>query len=164
MTLITPYVRRTLELGTEPRGRTYGELLYRAFPYCSEVLVVVVPLPDGTTALMPSGERVLAELEPHLVSAADAGEWPGTRLEGTATARVHRYRLQPDAIDVLAGATDHLFGWRPPELPQDIALLRGDGSPFLATVTQEGWAALTLDDGERAALADLDLDLRDPWS
>ncbi len=156
--------RRTLEIGNEPRGDAYHDLIYRAFPWCAELVLVVVPLPGGDDPLLGSGRRVLAELEPFLISATDEAEWPGTRLDGGATGRIHRYRLHPEALDVVATATDHLYGWCPPALPQDIALLRGDGSPFLATVTQEGWAALTIDDAEEAALADLDLGLRGLWS
>ena len=157
-------MRKTLEIASEPRGRTYSDLLYRAFPWCAQLTLVVVPLPGGADPLLPGGRRVLAELETYLISATDESEWPGTRLEGGATGRVHRYRLHPEVLDIVTAATDHLYGWCPPDLPQDLALLRGDGSPFLATVTQDQWAALTLDDEERAALGDLDLTLRDLWS
>ncbi len=156
-------MKRTLEIGNEPRGRSYSDLLYRAFPWCAELLLVVVPVPGGADPLLPGARRVLAELEAHLISATDQSEWPGTHLEGGATGRVQRFRLHPEVLDVAAAATDHLYGWCPPELPQDIALLRGDGSPFLSTVTQEQWAALTVDDEERAALEDLGLGLRDLW-
>jgi hypothetical protein len=157
-------VRRTFEIGEEPGGRIYHDLLYRAFPWCAQLLVVVVPLPDGGDPLLPGARRVLAELEPYLVSVADESDWPGTHLDGGATARVHRYRLHPETLDIATAATDRLYGWGPPELPQDIAFVRGDGTPFLATVTQERWAAVTLDEDERGALADLDLELRDMWS
>jgi hypothetical protein len=156
-------MRRTLEISNEPRGNGYSDLLYRAFPWCAELLLVVVPLEGGADPLLGDGRRVLAEFEPHLVSITDETAWPGTQLDGGGTGRVHRYRLHPEVLDVATAATDHLYGWRPPDLPQDLALLRGDGSPFLATVTQEGWAALTLDDEERAALEDLGLGLRDLW-
>jgi len=158
-------LRRTFEIGSEPRGRTYNDLLYRAFPWCAELWLVVVPLPGSGDPLLPRAHVVLRELEPHLSAATDETEWPGTRLE-TGTARVHRYRLHPEVLDVVAGATDHLYGWRHPELPQDLALVRGDGTPFLATVTNEDWAALTLDDEERQVLSgDLpELSLRDLWS
>jgi hypothetical protein len=154
---------RTIEIAREPRGRVYGELLYRAFPWCSHLVLVVVPLPGGADPLLVSGRRVLAALGPYLMSAIDDATWPGTRLEG-ATGRVHRYRLHPEVLDVVTGATDRLYGWCPPELPQDLALLRGNGSPFLTTVSQEGWATLTVTDEEAAALGDLDLQLRGVWS
>jgi len=156
-------VRTTSELGAEPRGPGYSDLLYRAFPWCAALSFVVPALAAGEP-LLRSGQLVIRELEPYLVSATDETEWPGTHLDGGATARVYRYRLHPEVLDVVAGATDHLFGWRPPQLPQDIALYHADGTPFLATVTQEEWAALTIDEAERAALADLDLELRPLWA
>ncbi|MBI2325150.1 MAG: hypothetical protein HYU87_09355 [Chloroflexi bacterium] len=158
-------MRRTFEIGSEPRGRTYDDLLYRAFPWCAELWLVVVPLPGGGDPLLPRAHGVLRELEPYQTGVTDQREWPGTHLEGGATGRVHRFRLHPEVLDVLAGATDRLYAWRHPELPQDLALVRGDGTPFLATVTNEGWAALTLDDDERQVLSgDLpELGLRDLW-
>ncbi len=157
-------MRKTFEITGEPRGHTYNDLLYRAFPWTAELLLVVVPLPGGGEPLLPWGRRVLADLAPYLTKESDERDWPGTELPGGATGHVYRYRLLPEVLDVVAGATDHLYGWCPPDLPQDIALVHGDGEPFLATVTQEGWSALTIDDEERAALSDLDLELRDLWS
>ena len=156
-------MRKTFELAAEPRGQTYHDLMYRAFPWCAELLFVVVAPGAGVDPLLASGRKLIAELEPYLASESDEREWPGTRLESGGTGHVYRYRLHPEVLDLVTGATDRLFGWSPPALPQDVALLRGDGSPFLATVTQEGWASLSLDDDERASLADLGLELRDLW-
>lgn len=159
-------MRRTFEIAAEPRGHTYNDLLYRSFPWCAELWLVVVPISGGGDALLPTGRDVLRELEPYLRSADEAGEWPGTRLEAGATARVHRYALRPPVLDVVAGATDRLYAWRHPELPQDLALVRADGTPFLATVTNEAWAGLTLDDDERQIFGGTlpELGLRDLWA
>lgn len=156
-------MRKTWEIGNEPRGGAYSDLLYRSFPWCAELVLVVVPLPGGIDPLLAEGIGIIGDLEPHLVSVTDETSWPGTDLAGAGTGRVHRYRLHPEVLDTVAAATDHLYGWCPPQLPQDLAILRGDGSPFLVTVTQESWSALTIDDEERAALADLGLELRDLW-
>ena len=157
-------LRTTLEITKEPRDHAYGDLFYRALPWCAGISLVVAPLPGGGDPLLPGGRAVIRDLQPHLLSETDESDWPGTKLEDGRTARVYRYRLHPEVLDVVTAATDHLYGWRLPELPEDIALHRGDGSVFLATVTREEWAALTLDDDERDALADLDLGLRSPWT
>jgi hypothetical protein len=156
-------VRKTFEIANEPRGRVYSDLIYRALPFCAELLLVVVRLEDGADPLLPAGRRILEELAPFLTSEGDERAWPGTELDADATGHVYHYRLSPPVLDVIAEATDHLYGWCPPDLPQDIALLHGDGEPFLVTVTQEGWGALTIDDEESAALSDIDLGLRDLW-
>lgn len=155
--------RRSFEVASEPRGRAYADLLYRAYPWCAELLLVLVPLPDGSDPLLPRGRAVMADLEPHLLSSAATREWPATRLDGDARGIVHRYRLDPALLDVVTSASDRLYAWTPPELPQDVALLRRDGTPFLATVTHERWAALELSDEEEHALGDLGLDLRPLW-
>lgn len=155
--------RRTFEIAVEPRGPAYQELFYRALPWCAELLLVTVPLPDGADPLLPGGRRLVATLEPYLLRASLEREWPGTRLGGDAVGEVRRYRLEPPLLDVVTSVTDGLYGWRPPALPQDIALLRGDGSPFLVTVTEQGWAALELGPDEEAAVRDLDIALRPLW-
>ncbi len=157
-------MRKALEVGIEPSGRTYHDLLYRALPWTAELLLVVVPLPGGGDPLLPAGRKLLEDLAPYCTKESDERDWPGTQLEGDARGRVYRYRVVPDVLDIVAEATDHLYGWCPPDLPQDIALVHGDGEPFLASVTQERWAALTIDDEESAALSDLDLGLRDLWA
>lgn len=165
-TLAFSGVRRAFEIASEPRGRVYEALLYRSFAWCAELRVVVVPLPDGGDPLTPPAHAVLRSLEPHLVAVSDEQEWPGTKLEGGSTGRVHRYRLHPEVLDVMTAAADRLYAWRPPALPQDPALVRADGTPFLATVTGEEWAALTLDDEEREVVAANipELGLRALWS
>lgn len=154
--------RRTFEIAVEPRGRTYHDLMYRSFPWCAELVLVTIPL-DGGDPLLPDGRRVLAELEPFLRGTTAETAWPGTHLDGDGVGEVRRYRLEPALLDVITSATDHLYGWRPPALPQDIALLRGDGSPFLVSVTQQEWAALELDPDEEVTFRDLDLALRPVW-
>src|SRR6266511_5656635 len=46
-------LRRTFEIGSEPRGRTYNDFLYLAFPWCAELWLVVVPLPGSGDPLLP---------------------------------------------------------------------------------------------------------------
>ena len=157
-------MRTTLEIETEPRGQSYVALIYRAFPWCAVMSFVVAPLPDGGDPLLATGHAAIRELEPHLISSSEENEWPGTRLDAGRTARVYRYRLHPEGLGLMTAATDHLYGWRLPHLPEDIALLRADGSPFLVTVTRDEWAALTLDEAERDALAEIDLGLRSLWA
>jgi hypothetical protein len=41
-----------------------------------------------------------------------------------------------------------LFGWRQPELPEDLALLREDGTAVLASICHEHDAYLQLTDEE----------------
>jgi hypothetical protein len=68
------------------------------------------------------------------------------------TASVSSYRLDPGLVEALAGAVAGLYQWRQPELPEDLCLLRPDGSPWLVTIAHERDGYFTLDDAERAAL------------
>ncbi|MBX3128286.1 MAG: hypothetical protein KF718_16295 [Polyangiaceae bacterium] len=47
-------------------------------------------------------------------------------------------------VEILVRASDSLYGWQQPQLPEDLAFLRTDGSTVLGTVAHEedGWLEL----------------------
>lgn len=102
----------------------------------------------GTIALEPSGERVLAQLRPHLFSETDEANWPGTKLWFGQTAKVYRFAPTEPAIQILLGAASHLFAWEQPKLPEDLCFERAGGAPLLVSISHEKHAQLYLTDDE----------------
>ena len=97
------------------------------------------------------GIKLLEALSPRLSRQYKANEWPGTRLlEEQAT--IHEYVLDGGTVAVLCGATNDLFGWRQPDLPEDLALLRSDGTAWLTSISHERDAYLSLSGEEVEAL------------
>ena len=47
------------------------------------------------------------------------------------------YDFVDGSADILVKAADGLFDWLEPRLPEDLCLLRSDGSPWLVTITHE---------------------------
>ena len=68
------------------------------------------------------------------------------------------YRLTPDSLDLVLAASDSIFDWVNPDLPEDLHLLRGDGSTVLGSVAQED--AVWVEGSEY----ELDRMLADRWS
>lgn len=139
--------RIQLTIDLEPTGETYATFLGLASRWSSTALLVV----RGRLGLSESAAALIAQLEPFLLERSDASSWPGTTLlEDTAT--VSTYRLDPTVVDALAAATNGLFGWQQPELPEDLCLLRPGGEPWLVTIAHEGDAYVVVDPTELEVL------------
>jgi hypothetical protein len=68
-------------------------------------------------------------------------------------ATVLRFAMNMAVQDELIGASDGLYGWQQPALPEDLALLRDDGTVILGSICHEHDAYLELSDEEYEALA-----------
>jgi hypothetical protein len=130
--LKSPLYQAVVDLGTQRR--------------CSVLMVVrdSIPLSQGASA-------VLRELEPFLIEKKEASQWPGTILT-TSVALVFRYLLCTLSASVLKNATDHLYGWAQPDLPEDLCLVGEAGAPFLTTISHEEESYFHLSAKEREDL------------
>ncbi len=54
-----------------------------------------------------------------------------------ASATVLRYRAVTEAVGVVIGATESLFDWVQPHLPEDLAILASDDRPLFWSVAHE---------------------------
>jgi len=61
---------------------------------------------------------------------------------------VHEIAFDGDVAHALGSAAHNLFQWQQPALPEDLCLLRADGSPWLTTISHERDAYLSLTDPE----------------
>ncbi len=148
--------RQRYTLIQEPIGELYQGLIDQACGICEIVLLVVQP----SLGLQSRAEALLGSLQPFLLDRRQTAAWPGTRLINE-TAWVSRFRLTPECALLLKSATVRLYDWQQPELPEDLALLRGDGTTWLASIAHEGDGFLELSPDElqalRAALPQLTL-------
>jgi hypothetical protein len=142
---------RRYDLLAEPRGEAYRMLIRASLDYANSFLLVVNP---GIGIVEDPGQRLMAELHPYLLSEDQKTQWPGTMRFGDESALVSRFSLSPQTTAILGGAVEGLFEWIGPGLPEDLCILRADGSPWLVTISQERDAYLELRYGERATLAE----------
>jgi hypothetical protein len=152
--------RTQYTLPTEPVDRRYDGLLRVGAHSCGEAWLVVRP----ELLVSENAQRVLGRLRPFLIAAEARESWPGTRLVGH-TAAVHRYRLTATVLGILRGEARRLYAWVQPHLPEDLALVSPDGTPWLTTISHErdAYLRLTTDEHHRllSVVPDLPLE-RDP--
>lgn len=75
-------------------------------------------------------------------------EWPGTRLIGGGIARRYLFKLTYESLAIFIHSAQRLTDWVNPELPEDLHLLRNNGSTVLGNIAQEDDAWLELDQDE----------------
>ncbi|WP_291377746.1 hypothetical protein [Demequina sp.] len=137
--------RTTFDAVVPVRDELYKELLERVCPFAHYAGLVIR---SEQVRLTTGGAAVLDQLEPFLVRREDVKSWPGTLLIGTRVSRRDLFALTPESIDVLKSAASELSAWVNPDLPEDLHLLREDGTTVLGSVAQHEDAWLELDDWE----------------
>lgn len=129
----------TLSFVSEPRGDDYRQLLDTGLLWCDRGQLVV----QSSIDLSRHGRKVLRSLGGHDTKTEERASWPGTILGGR-TANVITFGLSAAKIAVLKESAQGLFDWIQPALPEDLALLCRDGTPWLTTIAHERDAFLTL--------------------
>lgn len=113
--------RKTYDLVDEPRGDDYRALLLCARSQCDTAVLSV----DTSREFDAAGEEVVDRLSPQLRSESRSG---GIRLL--------RFELNQPCLDVLGEAAG-LFSWQQPSRPENLCLLRADGSPWIVSIAAE---------------------------
>lgn len=136
------------DLMQEPRGSLYQQLISASLRYCQTFLLVVRHSPP----LAESGHATLRQLRAYLVDLEESPEWPGTRLfDDRAT--VSRFQLNNETATLLSSTVDGLYSWMQPAFPEDLCILRDDGTPWLVSIAHERDGYLLLTSDESAELA-----------
>ena len=123
----------------------YNVLLLTLWPLSSEFSLTV----QAQLGLSEPARRVLKELSPWLRAKETTDTWPGTCLHG-AVAEVYSFEAADSCLKVLSESAESLYDWVQPELPEDLALYRTDGSVLLESTAHEEAATVHLLDSEAA--------------
>jgi hypothetical protein len=138
--------RRIFRPGREISGPLYRAVLEHALADdVTEALLVV----RKDMVVNRTAEETLDRLKPFIAWSRNAGNWPGTR---GLRATVRRYQLSTRLVNVLVESANGVFDWVHPGLPEDLSLLRSDGTTCLGTVAHEQLAWFDLTDTERERL------------
>lgn len=130
-----------------PKGKMYHDLLNCAPNFSSEFLLVLRP----SISVDESANALIAALNPFLISKFELDQWPGTKLL-EEVASVYKFKVCAPAIEVLRGASDSLFDWQQPRLPEDLCFLRATGAPWLVTIAHEEDAYFEMSPDEKENL------------
>ena len=132
----------------EPRDNSYKALLKYAcskFPYFQFVI-------RPELGLNKNGERVRTELEEFEQSRLKTRKWPGTELFTEEFATAFKYDLNEQSAKILAKTVRGLYDWQQPDFPEDLCILRLDGTPWLVTIAHESYAHLEITEDEKVEL------------
>jgi hypothetical protein len=131
----------------EPRGLVYERLLRVLVPVAETAQVVV----RDDWAQSPGVVEGLRRLQRWQLAERRCSQWPGTELtSGEAT--VISLRFDESCAAELGRAVQGLLDWLHPDAPEDLSLLRGDGSEVLATIAHERDAYMELKAHELAGV------------
>jgi hypothetical protein len=140
--------KTTYDFEKDPSQALYSDLITFALGLSQLALLVFRPEMDLTA----NGQAVLNSLTPYLESKEKSARWPGTEIFGSE-AYLFYFRLTLGSAHILQTATDHLFGWHQPDLPEDLCFFRQDRTPWLVTIAHESDAYLSLTDQELQQLS-----------
>jgi hypothetical protein len=138
-----------IEVTGEPSGIVLRAILEFALDRKMSALLVERP----KLGLAASGVQLLQQLKPFTIETSPRSEWPGTCLLDDK-ASVSRVGLNTHSVGLLLSATDHLYGWRQPALPEDLCLIRADNQPWLASISHEEDCYFQMTEDEKRAFLD----------
>ena len=127
----------------EPTGLDYTQLIEFCAKRCAKFTFVL----QRPKQLREGCHQFLDTLKKDLIEVIDQTEWPGTKLTHSA-APVHWFRLTPESIAVLKAKVSSIYEWLVPNLPEDLAFYRPDGSALLGTSSHERFTFINLAEGE----------------
>lgn len=139
--------RLLFDIIDEPRGEVMCRLIRSAGRHSSSAMLVV----RDSLGLDEAGQGLLSRMAPHLLERKRSSSWPGTKLIG-GEATVFRFALSRSIVDEIATAADGLYSWKQPALPEDLALLRDDGTALLGSISHEQDAFLEVTEEEYRTL------------
>lgn len=139
--------RSVFTLVDQPLGDTYRLLIEALAAGAVEATLVV----RDELGLGPEAERLLRDLADQGGRRERSSSWAGTTLIDSDAALM-RVRLSRGVTEILASAVSGLYEWSQPERPEDLCLLRADGSTALGTISHESDAFMELDADEYASL------------
>ncbi len=130
------------------KGARYRSLI-RALAQMAVEFGMIVEIPVKS-ADEPIAE-LLARLAPYLTFSGVVHEWPGSQiLSGLAGDVLLKFRVTPETVREVVDAANSLPEWVNPYLPQDLHMLRADGTVVLGNIATHRDVWVELDDTEYA--------------
>lgn len=142
--------RHIFDFNQEPREGVLRALLTGATTLAATCGFIIQNDPPPSQRAI----QLLAELGPYAKTSRKVTSWPGTELHGESNAVQYQYAFSPLVAELLYEAAEGLYDWVSPNLPEDLHLLRQDGSVLLGCVAHEHDAWLEMQEQELAQLAE----------
>jgi hypothetical protein len=132
----------------ELQGWFYGDVLEASLDYADAVGLFVQERPR----IYRSTAAIVEGLNPFFIEQRQVDKWPGTTTLRSKADVLYLFTYCEPIVEIFLGLTQSIYDWLQPDRPEDLHLLRADGSPWLASIAHEKKAWLELRDGELAEL------------
>lgn len=116
---------------TEPKGKSYEELIDLAAELCNE-FILVRRYRDN---LSENVDSLLKELSKFLIEEKEQQSWPGT--ETTEYVIVYYFKLNDITKEILKKYSKGLYSWMEPMLLQDLCFLKEYRNPWIVNIAHE---------------------------
>lgn len=121
---------------TEPKGKTYEELIDLAGQICSEFILVR----RHKDILSKNVENLLKELSDFLVEEKIQESWPGTDTGGDNI--VYYFKLNNITKEIIKKYSQGMYSWMEPMLLQDLCFLKDGRNPWIINIAHEKFSYL----------------------
>lgn len=111
----------------------YRKILDCCVQFCTKLVLVGRDHHSADSEMLST---TLAKLKPFLEKEENATEWPGTELFDE-TGIVRTYIFDKEMVNRLGTINSRLYDWIAPDYPEDLSLLRKDGTPFFVSISHE---------------------------
>jgi hypothetical protein len=127
---------------TEPKGKTYEELIDLAAKLCTEFILIR----RDRDQLNENVENLLTELNEFKIEEKEQQSWPGTRT--TEYVIVYYFKLNNISKELLKKYSKSLYSWVEPKLLQDLCFLREERKPWIVNIAHEQFSYIENSDEE----------------
>ncbi|MFC7686401.1 stage III sporulation protein AH [Ureibacillus sp. GCM10028918] len=120
------------------KGKQYKQLIELLARSCNRVAFVENrQLMENEESRLAYVDQLITDINDQLIERKIQRKWETTAL-GHGTAYVYYFRLNNATTQFLKECSDSLFGWMPPELPEDLMFYQDDQC-LLAACSHEGF-------------------------
>ena len=143
--------RKIYSLDSEYMGRNLESVLKAGLQDATMLLLVLrTPIASHLDCF-----QLLADLEPWFLFERRDLRWPGTQVfpsqeseENHRSISQRYYQFNPTVAEILVNQHRCIWDWRQPDWPEDLCLLRPDGTPWFVSIVHEKDTYLKLGDSE----------------
>lgn len=128
---------------TNPKDKVFEDLIDLAFEISDEFILVV----REDIGVSDNLKQVLEQLKPSLKVVKEQFEWPGTTYSGEKPVLVYYYHINNHTKEILKKASNSLYDWIQPKLPEDLSFLKNNKA-WLTNTPHENESYIIIDDDE----------------
>lgn len=122
---------------TEPKGKSYEELIDFAASLCNEFMLVRRKKDNASENV----KNLLKDLNEFIIEEKKQQSWHGTRIGGYAL--VYYFKLNDITKEIIKKYSEGLYSWIEPLLLQDLCFLKENREPWIINTAHEKFSFIS---------------------